>query len=292
MSFLADLARRGAGLAPVPVPARRPPDAGVEAPGFDQVSDQVFDQARGAVEPVAENWAAKLAPVEFLTPDPSPIALPPPGEGRHRPKEKREDDVEPAVRNLPPLEPPTPTAMRFPPLPGGGRAMGEGGQGGEVLPAAPAQPIKLETAAPPTPRATATLSISERVAPEAPAPRAASHRMAEPPAPRPSAEPTLIAMSPAPTPPISPLLETPPTSLISPTPPTPPPPQSPPAPAAAISEASAEPEPRIEVRIGRVELRVDRPAPPPAPLPAPPPRTRPDFSDYARARRGIGRRWS
>jgi aryl carrier-like protein len=50
-----------------------------------------------------------------LTPVPSPIAPPPPGEGRHRPS------------------PPA-----FPPLPGEGGAMGEGGQGGEVLKIPPA----------------------------------------------------------------------------------------------------------------------------------------------------------
>jgi hypothetical protein len=45
--------------------------------------------------------------------------------------------------------------------------------------------------------------------------------------------------------------------------------------------------PRIEVRIGRIELRA---APPPAPQPPPAPARR-GFDDYALARRYLRQRW-
>jgi hypothetical protein len=62
-------------------------------------------------------------PPGSLTPVPSPIALPcQPGEGRPRPIRRGELFSAP-----------------FPPLPGEGGAMGEGGQGGEALAAMPCE---------------------------------------------------------------------------------------------------------------------------------------------------------
>ncbi|HVT16394.1 MAG TPA: hypothetical protein VHQ90_09485 [Thermoanaerobaculia bacterium] len=61
-----------------------------------------------------------------------------------------------------------------------------------------------------------------------------------------------------------------------------------PAPAAATPPTAETEEPRIEVRIGRIELRT---APPPTPAPARPEAARRGFEEYAAARRYLDRRW-
>jgi hypothetical protein len=51
-----------------------------------------------------------------------------------------------------------------------------------------------------------------------------------------------------------------------------------------------DPEPTVEVRIGRIEVRPPRPPEPP-PVPAEAPRPPRGFDDLALARLGLDRRW-
>jgi hypothetical protein len=289
MSFLVNLARRGAGLAPVASPrAAGPvfePPVGEEA-GIDRASpDGIATSAALRVsEPVQGQAHSKPVVPGVTKPIPGAPApqkrsesaravrsgseSPPPPEphrgGRMVPVVPDGTQINPDISD-PGLtaraDSDHPSGAELPSSPGRGEGGGRRGAGGDEgflfveargsSMASVERPSRMDLAARPAP---------------APAGETAASVPASPPTdPRP-------AVLPAPTLPV-------PRTSDAAIPALPPEPRiEEPAPAA----------PRVEVRIGRVELKVDRP---PAPPPPAPPRERPSFSDYAGARRGLRRGW-
>ena len=323
MSFLADLARRGAGLAPQPAP-RRPVDDGFAAEAGGVAAALPVAESAG-IPGVGETPLAALAappalpvlPVrageERREPSPpGPLSRPP----SPPPRERGDAPAAAALPRVPlrPVSPPAvlPAAPLPPPAQDGGPAAAppraaealvvpravpaEGKPVMEVRPAmegsAPTvelRPAAPAVAAPVSAAVVPALAVPRSREAAAPEGREEAGRMPALPGPPPSflleasgsvGEERVVAgpaVSGVPAPRLREAL-----TVAS---------ASAPAVRAEPAEPTAPVEPaapRIEVRIGRIELRAA--PPPPTPNPAPP-RGRPDFAEYAQARRGIGRGW-
>lgn len=271
--FLTNLLRRGAGLPPLVAPRRMDLPADLPVPEGE------------------EEWAAPdvLSPADPAMPEPerrrSPEAADSPAPAPQAPVKAAEAAAE-AMRTAPVPSVPPPVlaqAAQTAPREQAARA--------PVLPKpAPEQPP--EPAVPPPLRqdqlreAQETIRVlaSPRVNPPLlPVPiETRIERIAAPPEEQPLSLP-------APAPPAATPKAAPPAAAEPPLPlaPIAPPPETPAA-LHALDEAQPPEEPRIEVRIGRIEIRQAPPPPPPAPAPRREPR---GFPEHSLARRYLDRRW-
>ena len=250
--YLANLARRGAGLAP-----ELAPRADASVPGFPSERVELIGEREAAASP------------------PGPLSHRPPiFQERGDAEGKEEQD----------------RGSSLSPLPGARRARGP-------APEVRDHPIG-ESHAQSTPAPLPPASQEKKSPPELPAAPQLSQRITPEERPLPSAAPVPVAPAPGPEPPrvTVPVPES--ARPAEPSLPAPPAPQAVPLPSPRTPEPAlpprlrAEPsvpeptEPRIEVRIGRVELRA---APPP--IPPPPSREGRGFEDYALARSYMRRKW-
>jgi hypothetical protein len=265
--YLTNLARRGAGLAPEMAPR-------AEVSPVISLSDRApfSDSDQGGLEtfpvsPVSEKASAPSGSLEpamgaVLPARPHPPALS---------AEEREEKGRPAEFEVRPRE-------HFP----------------ENLHQSTPAPREQES----SPELPISPRVTQRVTPEPERPFLAAAPVPAPPAPRPEPSqvtvPVLLPESVPSTETLSPpkaenpALPIPQAALALPSPRNPEPALPPRPRAEPVATEPPEPaEPRIEVRIGRVELRA---APPPAQPPAPS-RERRGFEDHALARRYLRRKW-
>ncbi len=287
-SYLGNLARRGAGLAPVMAPRA---EVSPVIPLSDPAPFSEPDQGGLETFPVSEKTPAPSGSLEpatgaLLPARPHPPVPSPEGEGEKR--VSVEFEVRSPRQSHVPLSPPVVSVQRhggLSPIP----------EDSPPIPAPREQEISPELpAASPVQRVTPEPERSlpaAALASVAPTPRPEPPRVTVPvPLPEsvPPAEPSATPKVENPSIPEPQALSAPQASLALSSPRTPEPALPPRPRAEPVAPEPPEPaEPRIEVRIGRVELRT---APPPAPPPAPS-RERRGFEDHALARRYLRRKW-
>ena len=250
--FLANLLRRGAGLPPLVAPRRMDLPADLPVPDGEEDQEGLSPAVSAPPEPERrspETSVSPAPPVPAKAAEAPRTALVPPEAPLLALAPPREQAIQTPASPRPAPEPPPEPAAPFSPQQ-------------DDRPREAPEMVRVIAAPPPSPP---PFTISS----ETPEERITAPPV-QPPLPAPAPPPAKPAV-------VEPVLLAP----ISPPPETP-------AALHALDEARPPEEPRIEVRIGRIEIRQ---APPP-PLPAPAPRREPrGFQEHSLARRYLDRRW-